>query len=100
MKFPTNVLFYKKDIIYPDTNCAYKVVDNNIYYVDLNQAVCGASSEENFTNGHTWWNDRTHLFDWQLLDNWDKHIKRTWADKSIIIELLKKVYSSMQFNNE
>jgi hypothetical protein len=100
MKFPTNVLFYKKDIIYPDTNCAYKVINNNIYFVDLSAAVCGVDNDETYILGHDWWNDRSHLFDWQLLDNWDKHKKRTWADKFLIIELLKKIYSSFKFNNE
>ena len=100
MRFPPSVCFYKKDLIYPDTNCAYKVIGNNIYFVDLNDAICGINNDETYSLGHDWWNDRTHLFDWQLLDDWDKHTKRTWADKSIIIQLLKKIYLSMKFNNE
>lgn len=101
MKFPTNVCFYNKDLIYPDTNCAYKVIDDFIYYVNLNDAVCGVNNEENYTLGHSWWNDRTNLFDWQKVNDWSKHTKNTWSNRYLIINLLKKITPKIQFfNNE
>ena len=79
IKFLSDVSFYNKDLIYPETNCAYKVVDGDIYSVSLDDAVCGADGEETINNGYAWWNQKTDLFNWEKLligqlinlkDNW------------------------------
>jgi len=105
IKFLSDVSFYNKDLIYPETNCAYKVVDGDIYSVSLDDAVCGADSEETIMNGHTWWNQKTDLFNWEKVTDWSTHkpkrqLASSWADKHIIIDLLKKIYKKTNFNNE
>ena len=106
MQFLSEVKFYNKELIYPDTNCAYKIINNDIYYVDLCNAVCGVDNDENYTLGHDWWNKRSHLFDWQKVTDWSLHkpkkkLASTWADKYIIINLLKKITQKTTFfNNE
>ena len=105
IKFLSDVSFYNKDLIYPETNYAYKVVDGDIYAVSLDDAICGSDGEETIINGHAWWNQKSDLFNWEKVTDWSTHkpkrqLASSWADKHIIIDLLKKIYNKTNFNNE
>ena len=60
---------------------------------------------ENIMNGHAWWNQKSDFFNWEKVTDWSTHkpkrqLASSWADKHIIIDLLKKIYNKTNFNNE
>tara|TARA_R100000353_G_scaffold84640_1_gene63101 strand:- start:6297 stop:6596 length:300 start_codon:yes stop_codon:yes gene_type:complete len=95
--FPVSVKFFNKDLIYTETECAYKVKDNSIYWTSL---------FDDHEKGYEWWNKHSDTFQWKKLDDWSYHVpnrevKSTWSDKHIIIDMLKFVNPQVsQFDNE